>query len=465
MNNSIETIFEAQQALRYTHALRSPRIRIERLKSLKKVIQQKEEAIYAALKKDLRKSQFESAVAELIFVLGELDFAIRNLRRWTRPQRAGKSLSMFFAKNRIYYEPKGCCLIIAPWNYPFQLCLAPLISSIAAGNLSIVKPSEFSPATSRVISELISEVFSVQEVACFEGGTKVAKNLLSLPFDHIFFTGSPAVGKIVMEAASRHLGSVTLELGGKSPVVIAPDAHLETAAEKIAWGKLLNAGQTCIAPDYVLLPAQLIPEFGRLYREKAEKLFFKNGVIDPEVYVKIIHQGHFQRLKDMVEEAKKAGATLIWEGEFMAAEETITPFVLGNVPPHCRLLQEEIFGPLLPLIGYQHLQDAIHVIQQGAKPLALYLFSHQRRVADLFLSQTSSGGVCINDVLVHVSNPHLPFGGVNTSGQGSSHGFYGFKAFSHERSVMFQRKINFNSLVYPPYKNKNWVLTLLKRIM
>ncbi|MEE1946501.1 aldehyde dehydrogenase family protein [Pedobacter sp. KR3-3] len=466
MHQKINFVFEAQQVYKYTLRKQNAASRMAKLKLLKEAIARHEDEINLALHKDLRKSQFETAVTELLFVYGELDFAINNLRDWMRPKRAGKTLSNPFSKNRIYYEPKGVCLIMAPWNYPFQLTMGPLISAIAAGNCVMLKPSEISPATSAVVGKIIADVFEEQEVACFEGNADLATALLKLPFDHIFFTGSTAVGKIVMEAAAKNLCSVTLELGGKSPTLIDRDVDLPKAVEKIAWGKLINSGQTCIAPDYVFVPQERVDEFIGLYKAATEKLFFKSEAqIEPRAYAKIISPKHFRRLKTLVDEAVEKGARINWGGTFDEKSQTIYPVLLSQLPANTQVMEEEIFGPILPIISYQDIDKAIEQINAKSKPLALYIFSRNAKNIKKIIKSTSSGGVCVNDVLVHIANPKLPFGGVNSSGIGSSHGFFGFRNFSHERAVVFQSKLDFNRLVYPPYQGKEWVLKLLRKIM
>lgn len=465
MEQKIDLIFKSQQVHKYT--LRKSKVseRILKLKTLKKTIKKYEDKLYAALQSDLRKSQFESAVTELIFIYGELDFAIKKLSSWMRPKYVGKTLSNLFSKNRIYYEPKGTCLIIAPWNYPFQLVMSPLISAIAAGNCAIVKPSELSSATSTVVNTIITEAFDEKEIACFEGDASISTMLLSLPFDHIFFTGSTEIGKVVMEAASKHLTSVTLELGGKSPTVIDKEVDLGKAAEKIAWGKLVNSGQTCIAPDYVFIHQQQLDEFIGLYKAAVNKLYFINQKIDTKSYGKIISKKHFSRLKVLVDEAVDSGARIDFGGIFDKAQQSINPIVLSKIPTGSKVMEEEIFGPILPLIAYENLDEAIDQINAKSKPLAMYIFSKNKANVKRLIKSTSAGGTCVNDVLVHISNPKLPFGGVNGSGMGSSHGFFGFKTFSHERAIVFQSNINFNSLIYPPYNGKEWVLKMLKKIM
>ncbi|RZL32135.1 MAG: aldehyde dehydrogenase family protein, partial [Pedobacter sp.] len=332
MEQKIDLIFKAQQAYKYTLRKNNAADRIAKLKDLKAAIEKHEDKLYKALQSDLRKSNFESAVTELIFIYGEIDFAIKNLSGWMSPKRIGKTLSNPFAKNRIYYEPKGVCLIIAPWNYPFQLTMSPLISAIAAGNCAIVKPSELSPATSKVVHQIINDAFEEEEIACFEGKADVSTALLKMPFDHIFFTGSTAIGKVVMEAAAKNLTSVTLELGGKSPTIIDKNVDLAKAAEKIAWGKLVNSGQTCIAPDYVFVHEQQLDEFIGLYKTAATKMYFKaDDKIDPKSYGKIISPKHFERLKGLVDEAVEKGARIDFGGTFDANNQTINPVVLSKI--------------------------------------------------------------------------------------------------------------------------------------
>ncbi len=467
MTATIAGVFEAQVKNKYSLRLTSSKIRIEKLRRLKSAIQEFEEEIFAALDGDLRKSRFEAGITELFSIYSEIDAAIKNLNRWMRPRSAGRSILYPFAKNKIYYEPKGACLIISPWNYPFQLTMSPLVSAVAAGNCVILKPSEFSAATSAVIAKIAAKAFDSNEVACFEGDESVAKNLLSLPFEHIFFTGSTSVGKVVMEAAARNLASVTLELGGKSPVIIDETANIKKAAEKIAWGKLINAGQTCIAPDYVLIHQAKLEEFITHYKSAATGLFFdkKDGKIDHSSYAKIINQKHYDRLNGLVVDALQKGAKLEWGGEDALPDQTIHPVVLTAPADDCKVMQEEIFGPVLPVITYNDLESAVGTINRKSKPLAMYIFSDSRSNIKHVLKSTSSGGVCVNDVLIHFSNAKLPFGGVNESGIGSCHGFFGFKAFSHERAVMFQSAMDTSSMVYPPYNGKGWVLKLLRKLM
>ncbi len=464
--NNIKSIFHKQQTFQYQLRQTNAAQRIATLKRLKAKIQDNEAAIYSALDKDLRKSNFEAAVTELIFTYGEIDYAIKKLKGWMSPKRVGLSLSNPFASNRIYYEPKGVCLIIAPWNYPFQLVMSPLVSAIAAGNCVIVKPSELSENTSAIITKIIKDAFAEEEVACIEGNAETSTELLALPFDHIFFTGSSEIGKVVMTAAAKNLASVTLELGGKSPTLIDKHVDLSKVAKKIAWGKLVNSGQTCVAPDYVLIHKSRQDEFITLYKKYATELYFKNkDLINPLAYGKIISKKHFDRINGLVTDAFNKGAVINWGGKTEENTQTLYPVILTQIPKDAKVMEEEIFGPILPLITYETLDEAIDFINNKPKPLALYLFSNENKNINKIIKSTSAGGTCVNDVLIHLANPKLPFGGTNNSGIGSSHGFFGFKTFSHERAVVRQRKPDFNEMIYPPYESKNWVLNLLKKIM
>lgn len=451
MDEKIKTVFDLQQKYKFELRKTDAKSRIAKLKKLKQVLEAAEEEIFIALDTDLRKSRFETAVTELYFTYAEIDHAIKSLASWMKPKSVGKTMSNLFASNKIYYEPIGVCLIIAPWNYPLQLIMSPLISAIAAGNCAILKPSELSSSTAGVIHKIISNTFDEREIACFEGDVAISTALLKLPFDHIFFTGSTAIGKVVMEAAAKNLTSVTLELGGKSPAIIDDSCDLKKAAEKIAWGKLVNAGQTCIAPDYVLIDEKLETEFVSHFKAAADKMFFNDGKINDQVFGKIINEKQFNRLDSLIKKAVTEGAKLEFGGETNPGFLTINPTVLTSVNAENSIMKEEIFGPVLPIVKYKNLQNAVDFVNSKDKPLALYIFSDNAKNQEKIINETSSGGTCVNDVLVHISNPNLPFGGVNSSGIGSSHGIFGFKNFSHERAVVFQSKFGMTKMIYPPY--------------
>lgn len=459
-------IFNAQKQNQLAVKTATISERKAKLKKLKAAIVANEAAIIEALKKDLRKNAFEAAVFEVYFIYAELDFAIHNLALWMRPQEVPSNLVNLMTSSYIHYEPKGVCLIIAPWNYPFQLLMSPLVSAIAAGNCCVLKPSELAPATSSIVAKFIRETFSENEIAVVEGDATVSSGLLALPFNHIFFTGSTRIGKIVMAEAAKNLATVTLELGGKSPVIIDSKSDLKKAAQKVAWGKLANAGQTCIAPDYVFVHESQQEKFVDLLKEFIEKEYFSNGAINKDDYGKIVSEGHFRRLKNLVEDAVKKGGNVKIGGAFEEEDRTAHPTVLTGLSADALIMQEEIFGPVLPVVTYKNMAEVINYINANDKPLALYIFSNSKRNVKQIINQTSAGGTCVNDVMIHISNPNLSFGGVNTSGMGGSHGFHGFKVFSHERSVMHQsRWFDIGKIAYPPYKGKGLILKLLKKIM
>lgn len=465
-NNRLNCVFDNQQTFKYKLRQTNAAQRIEKLRKLKSVIQANEPQIYKALLKDLRKSEFEAAVTEVLITYSEIDFAIKHLSSWMEAKKAGKTLSNPFAKNRIYYEPKGVCLILSPWNYPFQLTMTPLVSAIAAGNCVVVKPSEISEQTAKICQKIILNCFEEEEIACILGNVETSTALLKLPFDHIFFTGSTSVGKIVMAAGAKNLTSVTLELGGKSPCIIDKDTDLAKAAQKVAWGKLVNSGQTCIAPDYVLIHKDNLDEFVSLYKAQATKMYFKTeDQLNLHTYGKIITEKHYNRLNYLIEDAVDNGGRVIWGGKNDQKNQTIYPTLLTNVGENAEVMKEEIFGPILPLITYETLEEAIAFVNKRNKPLALYIFSRKQKNVQKVIKSTSAGGTCVNDVLIHLANPKVPFGGTNHSGMGSSHGVFGFKNFSHERTVVSQSRIDFNSFIYPPYEGKNWVLKILSKVM
>lgn len=458
-----EALFRAQNAGKHYIKLSDAAMRRAKLRRLKASIEKYEEAIFKALETDLRKNKFEAALTEVYFIYTEIDFAIKNLGRWMKPKKVPANRSNIFTKSRIIYEPKGLNLIISPWNYPFQLLISPLISAIAAGNCAILKPSELAPATSGVLANLIRETFQPEEIALVEGDAELAKELLQLPFDHIFYTGSTAIGKEVMKAAAENLASVTLELGGKSPVIIHSSANLKKAAKKIAWGKWMNAGQTCIAPDHVFIPESLKDEFISLLKQQTEKLY--GAPVNTADYGKIISKKHFYRIRHLIDDAVEKGAQLHYGGEYLPDKLTIQPTILSRINQKMLISQEEIFGPVLPVYTYRLLSEVLSYLNAQPKPLALYIFTRNADVADELIARTSAGGTCVNDVMVHITNPNLPFGGVNHSGNGSCHAYYGFKAFSHERAVMYQAGIDLNHLTYAPYAGKEKNLPLLKSLL
>lgn len=440
--------------------------RIEVLNRFEKGLLKHESILTQALKKDLNKHAFESSITEFALIFAELKAVRKELHDWIAPIRPGINWANPLASNKIHVESKGVCLILAPWNYPVQLTLTPLISCLAAGNTAFVKPSEFTPTVSQAIKDFVEDTFLPKEVSVFLGDGAVAAELTALPFNHIFFTGSPAVGKLVMAAAAKNLTSVTLELGGKSPVVIGKEYDLEDAAKKILWGKFTNAGQTCIAPDYVLLPKGKSLEFVKHLEKNYNANYTVDGKINTEEVVSIVSEKHFARLNSMVEELRVTGGQILFQGDHNPTERLFGITVVGNVSRDSRIFQEEIFGPILPLFEYETLEEAVDFIRAKEKPLALYVFSNKRSETKFITRNTWSGGVTINDVFLHISDVRMPFGGSNFSGMGYSHGYHGFLEFCHLKSeVHVSRIFNSTSLIYPPYKGKEWLAKILRRFM
>ena len=437
--------------------------RKRKLASLKNWVSDNNDKIISALYKDFKKPEVEVLLSEIQPVMAGARHAISNLHRWAKPKRVPTPLTLFGATSQIHIEPKGVCLIIAPWNYPFNLLILPLIEAIAAGNTAILKPSEFTPHTAQLIDDMIGELFEEDEVKVVQGEINTSQQLLSLPFDHIFFTGSPAVGKIVMEAAAKNLTSVTLELGGKSPVIIDETANVKDAAEKLVWGKFMNCGQTCIAPDYVYVHSSVYDEFESEIRKSIEKEYYKDGQVNKTDYARIVNDKHFNRVSSLLEEVVEVGGKIVYGGTAIAEENLIEPTIIANMPETSKVMQEEIFGPILPLIKYDSIDNVIEYISSKPKPLALYYFSKSKSNTKKIINEISAGGVCINESVLHFTNHDLPFGGVNNSGIGKAHGYYGFIAFSNEKSVLKQR-IGLTSIkfFYPPYNN---LITKLTRVV
>lgn len=450
----IQQRFQQQKQFAQIVKQRTAKERKKQLKRISHWIDLHSGEIREALFKDFQKPGPEADMTEIYLVQTEIRHALKQIDSWMKPEKIKAPLALTGVKNYIYHEPKGVCLIIAPWNFPFHLMLIPLVSAVAAGNCAILKPSELTPHTSRLIRNMMESLFEPEEVVVFEGDKEVAEELLKLPFDHIFFTGSPEIGKVVMRAAAENLSSLTLELGGKSPCIIDASANLPDAAEKIAWGKWMNSGQTCIAPDYLLVEEEVAEEFCKELKQATLRLFQdeENDIRSSADYARIINQRHFKRLKELLADALEKGAFLDMGGETRAEDNYIAPTLLREVPEEARLWEEEIFGPLLPVRTYTRLDDAIRYIGQKPKPLSLYLFSNNKIVQQDVLRQTTAGGVCINDCLLQYIQPVLPFGGINTSGLGKSHGKWGFLAFSNEKAVTRQR-VGLTTIkpVYPPY--------------
>jgi aldehyde dehydrogenase (NAD+) len=449
-------IFEEQRRRYRAAPYPSLEARRANLDKLERGIRAYHDQLLDALKADFRKSADETEFTEFVVTLAELKFAHAKLATWMRPEGVETPLSLFGSKAEIRYEPKGVVLILAPWNYPFYLSIVPLIAALAAGNRVILRPSEKAPATRDVIAKLVGDAFPANEVAVVGGEVETAEALLKLPFDHIFFTGSTRVGKMVMRAAAEHLTSVTLELGGKSPVIVTEDADVKHAAGRIAWGKYMNGGQTCVAPDYVLVHESVQR---KLLDSTAASIAKMYGATDEERaktpdFCRMIDDGHFARISSLLTATVEGGAKVEVGGQTDASQRYIAPTVLSNVTFDAPIMQEEIFGPVLPVITYRSLEEALAQINARPKPLALYAFSTKAKVTEQILNGTSAGGTLFNDTILHLANPNLPFGGVGESGLGSYHGIFGFKAFSHERSIMRQTKASMAPMLAPPYNAK-----------
>lgn len=442
--------------------------RKQRLKKLREWIHINRPSIHQAMHDDFRKHPVEVDGIEIFHVLSEIKNALTNLDSWTAHKKVDAPVTMLGTRSYIQYEPRGVCLIISPWNYPFSLCVGPLVSALAAGNSVILKPSEFTPNVSSVIKRMTEEVFEPSMVSAIEGGAEISQYLLTLPFNHIFFTGSPSVGKVVMHAAAENLASVTLELGGKSPSIITASANVSDAAERTAAAKFVNNGQTCVAPDYILIDKKIASQFTQALIHQTKKLFTENneGFENSDHYCRIVNEKHFLRLNALLQDALDRGAKLVWGGEGSQKNRFIHPTILTDIPSSCRIMNEEIFGPILPIITYSDLNEAIAMVNEKPKPLGLYIFSGNRKEQRKILRETSSGGACVNDNSIQFLHHNLPFGGVNNSGIGKSHGYYGFLAFSNEKPVLIQRKgFTMIKVFYPPYTKRSvklmeWFLKL-----
>lgn len=435
--------------------LRSIDERIHVLAALKQEVLKYSDEISIALKKDLGKSEFESYLGEIDFVTHEIDVALKNIKKWAKPKSVNSSLTFFPVKSSIVPEAFGVILIIGPWNYPFQLILAPLIGAIAAGNSVVVKPSEIAANTSKIISKILGQEIFKSYIKCVEGAIEETTELLNQKFDYIFYTGNAHVGRIIMEKASKHLTPLTLELGGKSPCLLFSSEKIDVSAKRIMWGKYFNVGQTCVAPDYIILPKRLEADFIKSCK-KWLQIFYGDNLEKNTDYGKIINERHFKRLEKYLE-----GQEIILDGERNEEHLFFAPtFVRADV--NSALMKEEIFGPILPLLIIDDLDKAITYINESPKPLACYGFFDSKLEANKLIAQVSSGGMVINDTLVHLSNENLPFGGVGESGMGAYHGKFSFDLFSHKKSLMRRSFLFENSLRYPPYKNK---LNFIRKIM
>lgn len=448
----INRVFAAQQQRALQLRKSTVEERVAKLKKMKELLLARTEEACAAGHADFGKPAAEAELTEVMPVIAEINDAVKHLKKWMKPKKVAATLTMLGTASQIRYEPKGVALIIAPWNYPINLCLGPLVSAIAAGCTAILKPSEMTPHSSEFMQKLVAELFPEDEVAMFQGGVEVSTALLAMPFDHIFFTGSPQVGKIVMEAASKHLTSVTLELGGKSPFIVDKSANLKDTAKKLAWGKGVNNGQTCIAPDIAYVHEDVVDELIGLLKDRWAKVYGKDGeaVRQSPHYARIVNDRHHGRLVSLLDDARQKGAKVVIGGTNTGNDNFFEPTVVTDASDDTRVMQEEIFGPVLPIRSFRDISEPIAEINARPKPLALYLFAKDKALTEKVLDETAAGTSCINHCMVQFLHGNLPFGGVNNSGIGHGHGHYGFIAFSHERPVV---EDHFSSvwMFFPPY--------------
>lgn len=450
-DNPYIEVFSKQKEKAYSIAKSTYNQRINKLNELQRAIEVTYRAqIIEALFKDLGKPRIESELSEVYQILADIKYVKKHLHQWMRKQKVKTPLSLLGSSSYYIYEPKGVCLIISPWNFPFNLTFGPLVSAIASGNTVIIKPSEITSHSSGLMAKIVDAVFNQDEVALIQGEVEVSTELLKLPFNHIFFTGSPQVGKIVMTAAAKNLASVTLELGGKSPTVVDNSANINMAAKKIVWGKYLNAGQVCVAPDYVLIDERIKTQF-ILACKKWIEYFFSDEPKNSKSFARIVTPKHFKRLESHIEEAERLNAQIEVGGQRDASSKYIAPTSISNLSSEASLLQEEIFGPILPIVTYTSLGEAIDYINAKERPLALYIYSKNKTNTHKIIENTRAGGTCINNNIIHYANHNLPFGGINNSGIGKSHGFFGFKAFSNERAIIKQHTFGVTELLFPPY--------------
>ncbi|MBN2894124.1 MAG: aldehyde dehydrogenase [Bacteroidales bacterium] len=444
-NNTIKSLIESQKDFFATNKTKDIKFRKEQLSKFKTALKKNEKKLFEAIYKDFRKSEFETYETELALLYGEINLALKKINNWARRKKVRTNLANFPAKSYIFPEPYGTTLVIGAWNYPYLLSMNPVISAIAAGNTVILKPSEISANSSAVMAEIINTTFDEKLFHVVEGGVETNKFLLEQNWDYIFFTGSPYVGKIVYQAAAKNMTPVTLELGGKSPTIVFADSDLKMAAKRIVWGKFLNGGQTCIAPDYLLIEEKIADTFLDLIKSQIEQIYgsdFENN----EAFTSIISKNHFERLKYFID-----NSNVYYGGDTKSEINLIEPTILYPVSLEEKVMQEEIFGPILPVLTFKNIKEAIEIVRKFDKPLALYLFTKNSSIKKQILNELSFGGGAINDTILHLSNHKLPFGGVGNSGLGSYHGYEGFKTFSHFKSILDKPTWFEPFIKYPPY--------------
>ncbi len=454
LKSELERIFNLQKINQQKITNSYFRERKAKLERIRQCILKYRESIRKALYEDYRKPASEVDIGEIYKITSDIKYAKAHLSKWMRPHKVATPMSQIGTSSYIHYEPKGVVLIISPWNFPFNLTFGPLISAIAAGNCVIIKPSEHTPHSSALIKKIITELFDESEVALIEGDVTVATELLKFPFNHIFFTGSPEIGKVVMKAAAEHLTSVTLELGGKCPTIVDETADLKKAARRIAFSKWFNNGQVCIAVDYVLVNESIADKFMEELKSTLT-LYYGDDPSKSESYNRMVDNRHFHRMEGYLQDALSKGATVAFGGNTNSEQDFFAPTIMTNIPGNSALWEKEIFGPILPFVTYSDLQKAIDWMNAKEKPLAMYIFSKSNKNIDRIIRNTRAGATCVNHAGLHFFNDNLPFGGVNNSGFGKSNGFFGFEAFSNQRAVLKQwAPINGLDGLAPPYTPK-----------
>lgn len=443
-----KAIVDAQRKYFNTGATKSYEFRLKQLKQLKAALEKHEKAIVDALYADLRKSALEAYATEHTITMADIDLAIKNLSSWMKPERVPTPLFFMPGKSRIYSEPYGVTLTIAPWNYPFKNLIGPVIGALTAGNTMILKPSELAPATSKAIYNMVSEFFEPQYMTVVEGGVKETQELLEQKYDFIMFTGGTEIGRIIYQAAAKNLTPVALELGGKSPCIVDSDVNMEIAAKRITWGKYTNAGQICIAPDYIYVHKSVKAQFVAQVKNNINEFFGTDPKQSPD-FGRIVSNRHFNRVKNLIDGDVVAG------GQTDENEKYIAPTVIDNVTPASKVMQEEIFGPIMPIMEYDNINEVLDHINKGSKPLALYIFTNSSSFSDRIINETSSGAVVVNDVLMHAGHPHLPFGGVGNSGMGAYNGKISFDTYSHRKGVLSRSFMFDVKQRYAPSNEKN----------
>lgn len=456
-HNLYSEVFNIQKQ-HFHSILKTERIyaRKERLIKIKKWISKNQKKIEEALYKDFQKSPEEVAISEIKPVIGEINIALKKIRTWNKPKKVSSPLTLLGTKAKVIKEAKGVCLVIAPWNFPFMLAVGPIISALASGNTVVLKPSEMTPHTEELLKEMFSEIFNGNTVTVVTGGVSETQELLQLPWNHIFFTGSPQVGKIIMEKAAKHLTSVTLELGGRNAVIVSKNTNIRSTAKKLMWGKFFNNGQSCVSPNYLLVDHDIKNELIQELKFEFVEMYgnYPEEIKDNKSIARIVNNHHYKRVKKIIDDSIEDGAQVIFGNQSESKTNYISPTLLDNVTINNSIFSEEIFGPVLPIISYKTIDEAISIVNTVDPALALYIFSNSVKIQNKIIENTSAGSTVINDTTLQFAHPNLPFGGVGSSGMGKAHGYYGFLEFSNQRSVLKQRrKWTTSKLIYPKYNS------------